>query len=101
MPANIGETDVLNYLVKTGPISLADLVLRFDDPPKMLRTLDSLREREEVDIDQADVIKRIINHIDQVPAHQMVEASYNVLRDTPEAKSIVRLTDRGFKKAVV
>jgi translation initiation factor IF-2 len=101
MPANIGETDVLNYLVKTGPISLADLVLRFDDPPKVLRTLDGLREREEVNIDQGDVIKRIINHIDQVPPHQMQEVSYNILRDAPEAKSIVRLTDRGYRKAIV
>src|SRR5262249_18422452 len=100
MPANIGESDVLNYLVKTGPISLVDLVLRFDDPPKVLQTLDDLRERQEVTIDQS-VIQHIMTYINQVPPHEMKEASYGILRDGPEAKSIVRLTDRGFKKTIV
>ena len=99
MPATIGEADILNYLMKTGPISLADLAFRFDDPPRVLRALSGLKEREEVDIDQAGVLEQIIHQIDQIPAPQMLEGSYNVLRDTPEAKSVVRLTGRGFRKA--
>ena len=92
MPATIGESDVLNYLMKTGPISLSDLALRFDDPPRVLRALNGLREREEVDLDQSGVLQRIMDQINNVP-------SFSILRNSSEAQSIVRLTHRGFRRA--
>ncbi len=99
MPATIGESDVLNYLMKTGPISLSDLALRFDDPPRMLRALNGLQEREEVDFDQSGVLERIMDQINKVPSDEMLKESVSILRNSSEAKSIVRLTGRGFKRA--
>jgi hypothetical protein len=113
MPANLGETDVLNYLMKTGPIPLADLALRFDDPPMMLRTLNDLKERGEVDIvdmgqsgpcqpenGNRHALERIIDRISEFPPDEMREESYSVLLGSPEAQSTVRLTDKGFKKII-
>ena len=99
MPATIGESDVLNYLMKTGPISLSDLALRFDDPPRVLRALNGLQEREEVDFDQSGVLERIMDQINKVPTDEMLKESVSILRNSSEAKSVVRLTGRGFKRA--
>jgi len=99
MPATIGESDVLNYLMKTGPISLSDLALRFDDPPRVLRALNGLREREEVDLDQSGVLQRIMDQINNVPSDEMLKESFSILRNSSEAQSIVRLTHRGFRRA--
>lgn len=107
MPANIGETDVLNYLVKTGPIPLADLALRFDDLPTVLRTLNALRKRGDVTIgdvglqeNESQVLEHIIDRIYEFPPDARVQQSYSVLMSSPEANSTVLLTNQGFKKAV-
>ena len=104
MAAITGETDVLNYLLRTGPISIADLALRFEEPPTMVRALQNLRQRREVDIlmvdpdsgelknsgqpSDPDVLDRIIDDI-----------SSSSLQQSPEARTIVRLTDKGVKRA--
>jgi hypothetical protein len=107
MPANVGETDVLNYLVKIGPIPLADLALRFDDLPTVLRTLNDLRKRGDVTIvdaglkeNQGQVLERIIDRISEFPPDARAQQSYSVLMSSPEANSTVLLTNQGFKKAV-
>jgi hypothetical protein len=105
MPANIGETEVLNYLVTTGPISLADLAFRFDDPYRVLRALNNLEERGEIDIidvseKKTGVLDRIIGEVSRLAPSTMTEESYNLLRDSPDSKLVVRLTRKGLRNVV-
>ena len=104
MPAHIGETDVLNYLIKTGPIPLADLALRFDDLPTMLRTLNDLSKRGDVEIvdvpgldeEHGHGLERIIDKISQFSP----DGYYSVLLSSPEANSTVLLTNQAFQKTI-
>src|SRR5437762_9401311 len=104
MPAIIGETEVLNYLMKTGPIPLADLALRFDDPHKVLRALNNLENRGDIlilsapgGVGKAHLVAHLIEEINKFSPTATAEESYNFLMDAPETKSIVRLTNKGLR----
>jgi hypothetical protein len=97
--------DIVEYLLKTGPISLGDLVTRLPDLSGILKNLIDLEDRGEIDIKGKREVLRDLTHV----AEESQQISNNPdsarqqfferFKDMPEASEIrVLLSESGFRK---
>jgi hypothetical protein len=97
--------DIVEYLLKTGPISLGDLLTRLPDPSGILKNLKELEERGDIDIKGKPGVLRDLTQV----AEQTQQTSgdpesardqfFDRFKDIPEASEIrVFLSESGFRK---